>query len=198
TDDGETIFPLAGPGLNRSGSVSVAESTYNMGYTDQGGSSSLAQSPLRSPTVFNFYDPGYRFPGALSAAGLTTAEFQRTSDTMVAFEMNFIQGGILGNSANTNGLCSFTGGNGSIVLDLGPWMTPNNTSPAGAPGLVDSLNTLLVAGQLSSAAKSNIVNYVTNKTNFAYSSPPTDAQMRDRVKAVVHLIVTSPDFTIQK
>jgi hypothetical protein len=198
TDDGQTIYPLAPPPVNRSGSVTIAESTYNMGYTDEGNSSSLAQSPLRSPTVFNFYYPSYRFPGALSAAGLTTPEFQVTSDTMVALEMNFLQGGILGNSANTNGLCSFTGGNGSIVLDLGPWMTTNNTSSNGVPGLIDSLNTLLLAGQLTGAAKSNIVRYVSNKTNFPYSTPPTDAQMRDRVKAVVHLMVTSPDFTIQK
>jgi hypothetical protein len=32
--------------------------------------------------------------------------------------MNFIEGGILNNTGNTNGLSSFTGGNGSIVLDI--------------------------------------------------------------------------------
>ena len=69
---------------------------------------------------------------------------------------------------------------------------------AAVPSLVDNLNTLLLAGQLSAAAKTNIVNYVTNLTNFGYSSPPTATQMRDRVRAVVHLIVCSPDFTIQK
>jgi len=38
----------------------------------------------------------------------------------------------------------------------------------------------------------------TNISNFSYSTPPTATQMRDRVRAVVHLIVCSPDFTIQK
>ncbi len=67
------------------------------------------------------------------------------------------------------------------------------------PVLVDNLNTLLLAGQLSAAAKTNIVNYVTNTTNFPYTTPvPTATQMRDRVRAVVHLIICSPDFTIQK
>jgi deoxyribose-phosphate aldolase len=60
------------------------------------------------------------------------------------------------------------------------------------------LNTLLAEGQLSAAAQSNIINFVATTTNFPYGSPPTTAQMRDRVRAVVHLIATSPDCVIQK
>jgi hypothetical protein len=112
--------------------------------------------------------------------------------------MNFLEGGLLNNTGNTNGLSSFTGGNGSIVLDLNPWMTTNYTSNAGIPSLVNALNSLLLAGQLSASAQSIIINYVANTTNFAYSTPPTDSQMRDRVRAVAHLIINSPDFTIQK
>jgi hypothetical protein len=178
--------------------VTLQQGTWNLGYTDTGSSSSLLQSPLRSPTVFNFYFPNYEFPGALASAGLTTPEFQLTSDTGVALQMNFLEGGILNNTGNTNGLSSFTGGDGDIVLDIGPWMTTNYTASANVPALVDNLNTLLLAGQLSAAAKTNIVNYVTNTVNFPFSTPPTASQMRDRVRAVVHLIVSSPDFTIQK
>jgi hypothetical protein len=63
---------------------------------------------------------------------------------------------------------------------------------------VSNLNSVLLAGQLSAAAQTNIINYVTNTVNFPYSLPPTGTQMRDRVRAVVHLITASPDFTIQK
>jgi hypothetical protein len=169
-----------------------------MSYTDQGTVSSLSQSPLRSPTVFNFFYPGYEFPGALASAGLTTPEFQLTTASGVAEQINFIEGGILNNTGNTNGLSSFTGGNGSIVLDIDPWMTTNYTSNAGIPTLVSNLNTLLVAGQLSYAAQTNIIGYVANSNNFSYSTPPTQTQMRDRVRAVVHLIANSPDYIIQK
>jgi hypothetical protein len=168
-----------------------------MGYTDTGNSASLPQSPLRSPTVFNFYYPGYQFPGVLASAGLTTPEFQLTTASTVSQEMNFNEGAILGNAANTNGLSSFTSGNGSIVLDLGPWMTTKYTTNSGIPVLVNALNTLLVAGQLSPEVQSSIVSYVAS-TNFPYSTPPTQTQMRDRVRAVVHLITSSPDFLIQK
>jgi hypothetical protein len=193
-----SVYSLEPPPLTRSGTVLVQENTWKMNYTDGGTVSSLSQSPLRSPTVFNFFYPGYEFPGALASAGLTTPEFQLTTDTGVAAQMNFIEGGILNNTGNTNGLSSFTGGNGSIVLNLAPWMKTSYTSDAGLPLLVSQLNTLLVAGQLSPAAQASIIGYVANTNNFTYKSPPTHTQMRDRVRAVVHLIATSPDYIVQK
>src|SRR5439155_1061939 len=98
TQNGITVYPLVAPPLNRSGSVVVDWNTWNMGATDTGSSLSLAQTPLNSPTVFNFFFPDYKFPGILGSAGLTTPEFQLTSDTTVMWQMNFLQGGILGNT----------------------------------------------------------------------------------------------------
>jgi len=189
-----TVFPLVAPPFPRSGNVLIQWGTWILGPTDTGSLSSLEQTPLNSPTVFNFFFPGYKFPGALTAAGLTTPEFQLTSDTTVSWQMNFLEGGMLGNVNNTNGISSFNNGSGAIVIDLGPWMTPANTSNAGIPGLVDSLNSLLCGGQLSAAAKAPIVNYA---SSLAYTTP-THTQMRDRVRAVVHLIINSPDFITQK
>ncbi len=194
TQNSLAVYPLVMPSLVRSGAVAVVESTFGMGYTD----SSLTQTPLRSPTVFNFFFPDYQFPGTLAAAGLTTPEFQLTSDTSVAVQMNFLQGGLLNNTGNSNGLSSFVGGNGALVLDLGPWLAPAYTSNSGIPSLVDALGSLLTGDQVAGAAKNAIVAYVANTANFPFSSPPTDTEMRDRVRAVVHLLVTSPDFTIQR
>jgi uncharacterized protein (DUF1800 family) len=197
-----TVYLLQPPVFARSGNVVIQESTWNMSYTDIGTSSSLSQSPLRSPTVFNFFYPGYEFPGVLASAGLTTPEFQLTTDSGVAAQMNFIESGLLNNTGNTNGLSSFTGGygnSGAIVINLAPWMTTNYTANAGVPLLVSNLNTLLAAGQLSAAAQSSIISYVANTTNFSYTLPvPNATQMRDRVRAVVHLIASSPDCIIQK
>ncbi len=198
TQSSFNLYPFNAPPLNRSGTVSAQEDNWNMGYTDTSSTYNLAQSPLRSPTVFNYFFPDFAFPGALASAGLTTPEFQLTSDTGVALQMNFIEAGILGNAANTNGLSSFNTGNGALVLDIGAWMNTNYTANANVPVLVDNLNALLLAGQLNATAKTNIVNYVTNLTNFPFSSPPTATQQRDRVRAVVHLITASPEYTVQK
>jgi uncharacterized protein (DUF1800 family) len=204
TQSAFTLYPLITPPLTRSGNTTLRWSTWNLGYTDSDPTYNLGQSPLSANTVFNFFFPNYAFPGALASAGLTTPEFQLTSDTSVALQMNFLESGVLtnssnnANSVNTNGLSSFTTGNGSIVLDLGPWLTTNYAANASIPALVDTMNSLLTAGQLPVAAKTNIVNYVTNTVNFPYSAPPTPTQIRDRVRAVVHLLICSPDFTIQK
>ena len=48
-----------------------------MGYSTD----DLTQTPLNAPTVFNFFYPDYQFPGAISAAGMTTPEFQLSNDT---------------------------------------------------------------------------------------------------------------------
>jgi hypothetical protein len=39
---------------------------------------------------------------------------------------------------------------------------------------------------------------VANTNNFSYGTPPSATQMRDRVRAVIHLIVSSPDYMILK
>src|SRR5262249_34327037 len=196
TENGQVIYPLVAPQLTRSGTAGVRWNTWNVGYTDNGSSSSLAQTPLHAATVFNFFFPDFKFPGPLASAGLTTPELQLTSDTGVMFQMNFLYNGILNNGNNTNGLCSFSSGDGDIVLDISPWMTPSYIANAGMTNLVNSLSSLLLAGQLSPAARDKIVTYVNG--NFNYTTPPTNQQMRDRVKAVIHLLLMSPDFTIQR
>ena len=198
SDSNPLVLPLAVPPLTRSGTVTVQYNTWSMNYTDGGFSSSLSQTPLDSPTVFNFFFPDYRFQGILASAGLTTPEFQLTSDTSTVLQMNFVSSAVFNNGSNTNGLSSFSGGGGAITLDLGVWMTPALTSDAGIPTLIDTLNTQLCAGQLSPAAKTLFATYVANP-RFPYTSPtPTSAQMRDRVRAVVHLITASPEFNVQR
>ena len=178
-DSNPLVLPLAVPPLKRSGTVTMQYNNWQMGYTDSGSSSSLNQTPIDSPTVFNFFFPDYKFQGILASAGLTTPEFQLTSDTGTVLQMNFLSSAVFNNGNNTNGLSSFSGGGGAITLDLGGWMTPAWTSDTGIPNLIDALNTQLCAGQLSPAAKTLFVSYVAN-ARFPYTSPtPTNAQMRD-------------------
>ena len=42
---------------------------------------SLNQAALRSPTVFNFYEPNFVLPGAVAEAGLYAPEYQILNDT---------------------------------------------------------------------------------------------------------------------
>jgi hypothetical protein len=187
------------PVLSLSGQATTGFSTFSMGDTE----TDLAQTPLRSPTVFNFYMPTYQFPGTLAANGLVTPEFELTSDTTVMRQSNFIYEGILKPSNSGSVHSSFRSGSGVLGLDFTPWMAtrPGTSLPwtdvSNLPALVDELATLLTAGQLPAAARSVIVNYAGNTSNIAYTTG-TDSQMANRLRAIVHLIATSPDFTIQR
>jgi uncharacterized protein (DUF1800 family) len=53
----------------------------------------LFQTPMRAPTVFNFYRPGFVPPNTdIAAANLVAPEFQITHEVSVANYMNFMQG----------------------------------------------------------------------------------------------------------
>jgi hypothetical protein len=189
-----TLYLLVPPPLTRSGNVAINQSKFDVNSSN----SDLGQTPLDSPTVFNFFFPDYKHPGSLAANNITTPEFQLTTDTNVVTLTNAIAGSIL-SSGNTNGLTSYRTGGNAITMDLSPYMTAGQTSNAAIPALVDKLGDLLTGGQLSAQAKTVIVNFVANTTNFPYTAAaPTNTQMRDRVRAVVHLIITSPEYAIQR
>ena len=46
------------------------------------------QVPLNAPSVFNFYEPGYAAPGAISDAGITSPEFQLFAETTAISQAN--------------------------------------------------------------------------------------------------------------
>lgn len=284
-------FPLVSQPVNRSGTLNSRSSTYQLGNTD----GNLEQSPLNADTVFNFFLPDYKFPGELAGAGLTTPEFQLTSETTTVRQANFLFNGIF-NPGTTNGYSSFSSGNNALVMDYSTWMTGNAANLGlGAPSntgvpwthnqnvaaLVDQLATLLTANQMTPSAKQIVrdfvslpiasigtgnpcvVNtsrphgYATGQTVFlsgvtggtfspagafgsnstgrtitvidedtftvtgvsctaapggtqvanahasqvAYdqgSTNPSATQRRDRIRSILHLILTSPDFTVQR
>jgi hypothetical protein len=219
----------ASPVLNRGGFANFPVTTgyqdFSVGNTD----TDLAQTPLASPTVFNFFLPDYQYPGELAQAGLFTPEFQLASDTTVIRQANFLYNGIFNPTDNSAGLSSFRSGGGDISLDISRWMdlrpgspnpwTDNNSATPtndNLRNLIRELGTLLMAGQMTSGMEDQIYNWVSNNNtgggnpngNIAYTNGATTSfatataaqltQRRDRVRAVIHLIVTSPEYTIQK
>jgi uncharacterized protein (DUF1800 family) len=207
-DNGIYMFPQLSQPMTRSGALDAQASTYNMGSTE----SDLAQTPLNSPTVFNFFLPDYKFAGTLASQGLTTPEFQLTSDTNVIRQTNFFYNGIF-NPGNTNGISSFKTGSNALIMDLSAWMGNATDLGVGAGSdsakpwtnnenlsvLIDKLNILLTGGQLSPEIRTTIYNFTSNTANIAYNNAtPSDTNKRDRIRAVLHLILTSPDYTIQR
>ena len=154
----------------------VATSTGQWGIPDLSSMQSLGQSPLRSPSVFNFFRPGYIPPNtAMADRKMVAPEFQIVNETTTAGYLNFMLGAV------TSG-----------VNDVKPQYTALLAKADDAAALVSALNLRLTANQLSPATVTLI------QTAVAGLPATTDAQKLNRVQAAVYLTMAAPEYLIQK
>jgi len=156
----------------------------------------LGQSPLRSPSVFNFFRPGYVPPStALSATQTPAPEFQLVNESSVGGYLNYMQGvirnGIYVNAPEQPNNAS-SPANG---YDITAAYSAELPLAADALALVKRLNLVLCAGQLSDASQTLIVNAL-NATPITVGS--SDSAKLDRIAAAVLLVMASADYLIQK
>lgn len=158
--------------------------------------SRLGQSPLRSPSVFNFFRPGYVPPStALAAQGAVAPEFQLVNESSVGSYLNFMQG-VIRNGIYVNGPevphNASTPNNG---FDIKAAYTDELAMVADADALVARINLLMCAGQLSAGTVKLIADALKTTSITAAS---TDNAKRDRVAAAVFLVMASAEYLVQK
>ena len=179
----------------RSFGITSARGSWKMGDLSNPGNR-LGQSPLRSPTVFNFFRPGYVPPStALSATKTPAPEFQLVNESSVGGYLNYMQGvirsGIFVNAPNQSG----NGSNATNGYDITAAYIAELALVLNPPALLARLNLLLCAGQLSAANQTLIINAL-NATALTVNS--SDSAKRDRLAAAVLLVMASSDYLIQK
>nr|WP_295529609.1 DUF1800 domain-containing protein [uncultured Pseudacidovorax sp.] len=141
----------------------------------------LGQSPLRSPSVFNFFRPGYVPPStALATQGLVAPEFQIVNETGVGGYINFMASILQAGFNSRDVLAAYTREK-ALVLD-----------PA---ALVDQLSLVLTANQLSTATRALIIDALSDPPVTASS---TDAVKLNRITAAVLLVMSCPEYLVQK
>jgi uncharacterized protein (DUF1800 family) len=137
---------------------------------------SLGQNPLRAPSVFNWYRPGYQPPGELMTRGVDAPEFQITHETTATGYANFVTWVVQR---------GFAFGNDTITADYRAQI-----ALAGQPvALVDQLDQLLTAGRMSADTRALVVQAV---------QAVSAADPARRVHTAVALVMLSPDFIVQK
>jgi uncharacterized protein (DUF1800 family) len=194
TGTSDTIYPFNFAEYQNGGTVVVNGGKFDPGSTN----GELAQTPMAAPTVFNFFAPEYMYPGQIAAQGLTTPEFQITTDTNIVNMTNAITAMIL-ESNNTSGLTSFKRGANNITLDLTPWLVGANVdTTAHAATTVDNLDDLLTGGALSDTARDQIAAFVTDTKYYPAVSTTSTTPTRDRVRAILQLILTSAEYATQR
>jgi uncharacterized protein (DUF1800 family) len=159
----------------RAYSASSASGAWNIGNTSDP-ASRLGQSPLRSPSVFNFFRPGYVPPNsAIAAASLVAPEFQITNESSVVGYVNYMQRAV-------------SKGVGDVVADYRDLLPLADN----AQSLLDEINLVLAAGQIGSDNLSLM--------RSAVNAMPggTDARRYNRIYAALTLVLAAPEFIVQK
>jgi uncharacterized protein (DUF1800 family) len=156
----------------------------------------LGQSPLRSPSVFNFFRPGYVPPSKALVRKLAVApEFQLVNESTVGGYLNYMQGvirnGIYVNAPDQPN----SGSNATNGYDITARYTTELVFVADAAALVRRLNLLLCANQLSYETVNLIVNAL-NATPVTATS--TEAVKLNRVAAAVLMVMASAEYLVQK
>lgn len=157
----------------------------------------LNQAPLMAPSVFNFFRPGYAAPGSLSAArGLVVPELQIANETSVAGYANnmlalltYGQGTIPNFGAGINGVKL-----PDVYLDeqrnaSSSWRTLTDSPEQ----FVETLNQRLMYGTMSASLRQDVLAVVKSITD-----PHPEIRQPDRFAKAVLIILTSPEFLVQR
>jgi uncharacterized protein (DUF1800 family) len=148
----------------------------------------LGQTPLRASSVFNFFRPGYTPPNTtLATAGLVSPEMQITGEPSVTGYLNYMQSAIPGGVGTSR----------DILADYSAEL-----ALAAQPAqLVDRVNLLLVAGQMSSTLRNQIIgalNAVTQPAATTTNATAVDTARKNRVYLAIFLTMASPEYLAQR
>ncbi|RGP40924.1 hypothetical protein BPTFM16_01218 [Altererythrobacter insulae] len=142
----------------------------------------LGQSPLRSPSVFNFFRPGYVPSGSQSADNdLVAPEFQIVNETSVAGYVNAMERVIDGRAWYMGDVRASYSAELGIAHD--------------AQALLDRLDLLLTANQLSDPTRDTILAAMQDREVTETSDDETKL---DRIHIGVLLVMASNDYMVQR
>jgi uncharacterized protein (DUF1800 family) len=158
----------------------------------------LGQSPLQAPSVFNFFRPGYVPPSTAMAFSKATApEFQLVNESTTASYINYLAN-FLVNGMYVRAPELITSPENPTPTD-GPDIVPDYSAElalVGNPsGLINRLNLLLCAGQLSPETVSMMVSAMSfDGTN----SGSSDNAKRSYVAKAIMFVMCCSEYLVQK
>lgn len=142
----------------------------------------LGQSPLRSPSVFNFFRPGYvPLNSSASTNNMVAPEFQIVNESTVATYVNFMNLAI--------------DGRGWWLGDVRASYTGELAIAHDAPALLDRLDLHLTGRQLAQSTRDTILTAL----NAEAVTPASDTATKlRRIHIGVLLVMSSNNYLIQK
>ncbi len=146
-------------------------------------SKSLGQRPFGSPSVFNFYRPGYIAPSTQSGElGLTAPEFQVVNTGSAIGFVNFMTAYITNNTRTTSDTDTFV-----------PNYSQELLLASDPPALVEHLSMLLTGGRMTDDTKLQIQQAI---ESIGVRSTDQQADLLARVELGIIMAVSAPSFTV--
>jgi uncharacterized protein (DUF1800 family) len=170
---------------------------YKVGNTDNA-ATQLGQTPMRSPSVFNFYRPGYVPPNTLAGrAGLTVPEMQITHETTVAGYANYMIYGVMYGFGQHG--TDWKAERRDVQIDYAAEIALADNSAA----LVDRVLLRLLGPAPQAALKAELVAAVNSIVLPALNADASNQAVVDnarkfRVYTAVSLVLVAPEFLVQK
>ncbi len=156
----------------------------------------LGQGPLRSPSVFNFFRPGYVPPNTtLASGGLVAPEFQLVSEQQVMDYLGAMYNPIRNGFNIRNAAVPENASSGAYTYDIKANYAAEIALAPDRQALVDRLDLLLCSGQLKAATKALIVGALASP---AVTASSTESDKLNRIAAAIFLIMASADYLVQK
>ena len=145
----------------------------------------LGQTPLRSPSVFNFYRPGYIAPSTeVGEAGLTAPELQIVNASSALGYANFMSDFITRSDDVWDGI---------LVPDLSEEVALADDPAA----LADRLDIKLLSGRMSADTRAAMVDVMEALPVRDNSADNTQRDRLSRARLAVLMAVTSPEYAVQ-
>lgn len=150
---------------------------------------SLGQSALSSPSVFNFFRPGYSPPNTrIGAANLVGPELQIVDEVTVAGYLNTMQATL------ANGTGQLRDG----VRDVSSTYSAEIALANDPNALVDRMDLILMSGRMSPATRTRIVQAVSAINVPAAAGTAQTNALTNRAKLAIYMSMASPDYLVQR
>jgi uncharacterized protein (DUF1800 family) len=163
-----------------------------------GSSRHIGQRPFGSNSVFNFYRPDYQHPGLIKQQNMLSPEFQILTESMLMAKANTQSSNIFWRDTQTEWLEPIIDGN----WDVYPPRLNLNAERAlvqNPSELLDKLNLLLMAGQMSQPMYDTILGHLNNnKVNPAWDANLKSLATDILIYEALFLVLSSPEFAVQR
>lgn len=151
----------------------------------------LSQRPYGSFSVFNFYRPDYQQPGEIKDADLLSPEFQIMTESQLVSMTGLLGFNVYWRDTQNEWPMGEKVGESWDIYPTQLWLADekNITSSGGSAALLDRVNLLLMAGQMSTSMYDTILAHLN-------TLPATPVEFR--IYDAIFLTLASPEFAVQR